>query len=118
MEKDGDRDGRVAGKNQPRENSPGRRQPGREFFITQSERLEKARSAMAKVKSKEEHPQDVKAGDEIILKTVNHHRIDVVAIERIGFQEKETGIRHAHGEMGEVIQNESENNQAAQRHRA
>src|SRR3954469_18514028 len=113
MEKDGDGDRSVAGENQPREDSPRRRQPRRQFLIIQTERLKKARGAMAQMEREQEHPEDVKTGDEIILEAVNHHRIDVVAIERIRFQEKETRIGHSDSEMGEVIENERENDQSA-----
>ncbi len=73
---------------------------------------------MAEMKREEKHPDDIKAGDEIILKAVDHHRVNVVAIERIGFQQKETRISYAHGKMGEVVKDERQHDKPAQRHRA
>ena len=58
---------------------------------------------------------DIKAGDDNVLKAVNHHRVNVVTIERIGFEQTETGISHPNGEMRQVINNKRQHDQSAHR---
>src|ERR1043166_4638851 len=113
MKQDSDRDRRVTNEDQPGQNAASRGELRRELFVVEPERLKKARRAVTEMEGEEEHSKDIKSGDEIILKTVDHHRIDVVAIQGIGFEEEKTRISHAHREMGEVIKNERENDQPA-----
>src|SRR5437016_12495757 len=118
MEENRDGNRAVTDKNEPRKNAPGRGEPGREFLVIQPERLKKARGPVAEMESEQKHSQNVKTGDVNILKAVDHHRINVVVIERIGFEQKETRIGHAHGKMREMIKNEHEHDEPAHRHGA
>src|SRR3954463_5022156 len=118
MKKNGNRDRGVADENEPGENSRGGRELWRQLLVIQSKRLKKARGPVAEVEREEKHPEDIEAGDEIILKAVDHHRVDIVAIQGIGFEEEEARIGHADGEVGEVIKDEREQDQPAERHRA
>src|SRR6266481_3598205 len=60
--------------------------------------------------------EHVEAGHKIILEPINHHRIDIIMAERIGFEQSETPIRHSHSEMGEVINDEREHDETAHQH--
>src|SRR5215212_2056645 len=71
---------------------------------------------MGQVQGEQKHGEDVKAGDDDALKAIDHHGIDVVPVERISFEEKEAGIRHPDGKMGEVVDDEGEDDEAAQPH--
>src|SRR2546423_3628284 len=68
------------------------------------------------MQSEQEHSENVKAGHEIILKAVNHHRVNIVAVERVDFEKKETRVGHPDREMREVIEDKSEHDEPAQRH--
>src|SRR3982074_3378935 len=116
MKKHRDGNRGVTDKNEPRENAAGRGKTGRDFLVIQSEGLKETRSAVAEMEGEQEHSQDVKARDENILKAVDHHRINVVAIERICLEQKETRIGHAHGEMCEVVKNKGQHDEPAHRH--
>ena len=118
MKKNRDRDGGVTNENQPGKNPAGGGETRRELFVIQAERLEKTRGSVAQMQGEQKHSEDIKAGDENILKAVDHHGIDVVAVERIRLEQQESGIGDADGEMREVIENEGENDQSAQRHGA
>src|ERR1041385_3598241 len=113
MEQDSDGDRRVTNEDQPGQNAARSSELRRELLVIEPERLKKTRGAVTEMEGEEEHSDDIKSGNEIILKAVDHHRIDVVAIQRIGFEKKETRISHAHREMGEVIKNEREHDQTA-----
>ncbi len=64
----------------------------------------------------QEHSEDVKGRNVDVLKAVNHHGVDVVAVERVGLEQQEPGIGDSDGEVREVIKNKGENDQAAQGH--
>jgi len=51
-----------------------------------------------------------------VLKSVNHHGVNVVTPERIHLEQCETRISYAHGEMSEVIDNEREHDESAHDH--
>ena len=67
-------------------------EPRRQLLVIQAKRLEKTRRAVAEMKGEQEQADDVKGRDVNVLKSVNHHRINVVMIERIVFQQRKTGI--------------------------
>ena|ERR1700682_6505660 len=71
---------------------------------------------MAQVQKKQEQPEHIKGGDDIILETVNHHRVNIVTVERIEFEQRKTGIGFAEGEMGKVISDEHQHDQSAYNH--
>lgn len=73
---------------------------------------------MAQMKREQEHGKDVKARDERTLESVNHHRIDVVMIERVEGEGVKAGVGRANGEMEDVIDDEGEQNKSAQNHAA
>src|ERR1051325_717482 len=58
---------------------------------------------MAQVQREKEQTENIEGRDINVLKPVNHHRVNVVMAERIGFEQKETPISHAHGEMGSTF---------------
>src|SRR5882724_4321947 len=64
----------------------------------------------------EEKADDVKGRHINILESVNHHRINVVAIERVEFKERELRIEFAAGEMEQVKDDEREHDQSAHDH--
>src|SRR6476659_1588925 len=99
MEEHSDRNRGVADKNEPGENLSGGRQLRRQLFVVQAQRLKKARGAMTQMQREQKHPQHIETRDEIVLKTVNHHRVNVVAIERVGFEKEKARIRDAHCEV-------------------
>src|SRR5439155_26103763 len=68
------------------------------------------------MKREEEQTHDVKARHVNVLKSVNHHRINVVAIERIEFEEWELRIEFAAGEMEQVKDDEREHDQSTDDH--
>src|SRR3954454_25350005 len=113
MEQDGNRDRGITNKDQPGQNASRGGELRRQLLVIEPERLKETRAAVTEMKREEEHSDDIKSGDEIILKAVNHHRVNVVAIQRVVFQEKKTRIRHSHRKMGEVIKNEGEHDEAA-----
>src|SRR2546423_11678410 len=108
MEQHRDRDRRVTDENEPGENAPSRGEFRRQLLVIESERLKKARCAVAQMEGKQKHAEDVEPRHEIILKAVDHHRINVIAVQRIGFQKKKTRIGHTNGEMREMIKDEGE----------
>src|SRR5215472_4779679 len=59
---------------------------------------------------------DVKDRHVNVLKSVNHHGINVVTSERIHLQQCKTRISHAHGEVSEVINNERKHHESAYHH--
>ena len=75
------------------------RQPRRQFLVIQAERLEKTRRAVAQMQREQKQAEDIKGGDVNVLKSVNHHGINVVMIERIVFEQREARIDTAHGKM-------------------
>src|SRR5437762_13953817 len=64
----------------------------------------------------EEYTHDVKARHVNVMKSVNHHRVNVVAIERIEFEEWELRIEFARGEMEQVKNDEREHDQSTDDH--
>src|ERR1700682_3101969 len=71
---------------------------------------------MAQVQKKQEQPEHIKSGDDIVLETVNHHRVNIVTVKWIEFEHRKMGIGFAEGEMGKVISDEHEHDQAAHDH--
>ena len=71
---------------------------------------------MREMKREKEQSDDVKDRDVNILESVNHHRVNIVAIERIDFQERELRIEFARGEVEQMKNDECEHNQAADDH--
>src|SRR5437879_13653792 len=59
---------------------------------------------------------DVKARHVDVLKSVNHHRINVGAIERIEFKKRKLRIEFARGEMEKMKDDEREDNESADEH--
>lgn len=117
-EENGGRDDAVTEEHQPGKNAARERETRRQLLVIEAERLEKTRRAVAQMEREEEHSEDVKSRDERALKAEDHHGIDVVMAERILRQGGKTRIGRAHGEMEEVIDDECEEDQAAQHHRA
>src|SRR5882724_1437157 len=68
------------------------------------------------MKREEEQTHDVKGRHVNVLESVNHHRINVVAIERVEFQKWELRIEFAAGEMEQVKDDEGEHDQSAHDH--
>src|SRR5947207_9856865 len=68
------------------------------------------------MQGQQEQADDVKDRYVNILKPVNHHRINVVAIERIEFKKGELRIEFAGGEVEEMKNNEREHDQSAHDH--
>src|SRR4029077_13262629 len=60
--------------------------------------------------------EHVKGRHEVILKAVNHHRIDIVVAERVRFKQTEPWVGYTNGEMSQVIDDEREHDQAAHQH--
>src|SRR5438477_11610588 len=59
---------------------------------------------------------DVKARHVDVLKSVNHHRINVGAIEQIEFKKRKLRIEFAGGEMEKMKDDEREDNESADDH--
>src|SRR5215467_1195344 len=59
---------------------------------------------------------DVKDRHVNVLKSVNHHGVNVVTSERIHLEQRKTLISHAYGEVSEVINNEREHNESTYHH--
>ena len=95
---------------------PSEREARCQFFIVEPKGLKKARRAVTEMKREKEKAEEVKRRYIVILKSVNHHRINVVMTKRIGFEQGEARIGHAHGEMSEMINYEGEHNQPAHDH--
>src|SRR5882762_861641 len=96
-------DRRIANEKRPGENSPAEREARCQFFIVEPKRLKKTRRAVTEMKREKEKAEEVKCRYIVVLKSVNHHRINVVMTKRIGFEQREARIGHAHGEMSEMI---------------
>lgn len=71
---------------------------------------------MREMERKQKESQNVETGHVNILKAVNHHRVNVVTIERIGFEQREAGVEIMTGEMQEVKNNKRENDEPAHNH--
>ncbi len=71
---------------------------------------------MSQVECEEKETDDVKARHVNVLESVDHHRINVVAIEQIKFEERELRIEFAGGEMEEMKNYEREHDQSADDH--
>src|SRR5205823_8883060 len=110
------RDRRVTDKKQPRKNAATDRESRRQFLIIESERLKKAGRTVAQMKREKKQPDDVKTRHVDVLKTVNHHRINIVAIQWIELEQWKLRIEFAAGEMEQVKNNECEDDQSAHHH--
>src|SRR5207302_722728 len=64
----------------------------------------------------EKQTDNVKTRDVNVLKSVDHHRINVEAIERIEFEEWKLRIEFASGEMKQMKNDEREHDQSAYDH--
>ena len=84
-EQDRDGDCNIPNEEQPGKNTCTECELRGQLLVIQTERLEKTRSAMSEVKGKQKQTDDVKGGDVNVLESINHHRINVVMIERIVF---------------------------------
>src|SRR4029077_8553144 len=71
---------------------------------------------MAKMQRQQKQTEDVESRYKIILEAVDHHRVHIIMTERIGFEQRETPVRHSHSEMGEVINDEREHDETAHQH--
>ena len=71
---------------------------------------------MGEMKGKQKQADDVKGRDVDVLESVNHHRINVVMIERIVFQHRKTGIEFPAGKMEQVKNDKDEHDQATHYH--
>ena len=111
-----DRDGGVTNEKEPGENACPKCELRRQLLIIQAKRLEKTRSAMGEMKGKQEQADDVKGRDVNVLESVNHHRINVVMIERIVFQHRKTGVEFPAGKMKKMKNDEREHDQPAHDH--
>src|SRR3954453_16380021 len=60
--------------------------------------------------------KNVKPADVIILKSVYHHRINVVVPERIRLEQSETRIGDTHCKMRNVVDDERKHDQPAHHH--
>src|SRR2546430_11171993 len=68
------------------------------------------------MKREQEQTDDVKRGDVNVLEPVNHHRIDIVAIKRVEFQERKLRVEFARGEVKQVENDEREDNESTHDH--
>ena len=73
---------------------------------------------MAQMEGKQEHSENVKPGNERALEAKDHHRIDVVMVERIHRQIQKSRVGAAKGEMEQVIDDENEQDEPAHHHGA
>src|SRR5438094_647836 len=64
----------------------------------------------------QEQPEDVKGRHEVILKAVNHHRIDIVVAERVRFKQIEPWVGYTNSEMRQMIDDKRQHDQAAHHH--
>src|SRR5438270_6151246 len=71
---------------------------------------------MGEMKGEQKQADNVKGRDVNVLESVNHHRINVVMIERIIFQHWKTGVEFPAGKMKEMKNDESEDDQSAHHH--
>jgi len=68
-----DRDGGVTNEKQPGENARSKCELRRQLLVIQTERLEKAGSAVGEMKGEQKQADDVKGRDVNVLESVNHH---------------------------------------------
>src|ERR1700719_1431331 len=68
------------------------------------------------MKGEQEKTDKIKARHIDVLESVDHHRIDVVAIKRIELQERELRIEFARGEVEQVKNDEREHDQSTDDH--
>src|SRR5437762_5378234 len=73
---------------------------------------------MGEMQCQEKQTDNVKTRHVNVLESVNHHRINVVTIERIEFEERELRIEFARGEMEQMKNDEREYDQSAGDHMA
>ena len=71
---------------------------------------------MAQMQREQEQTEHIKARHNVVLETVNHHRIDIVMAERVRLEQRKTRVGFAKGEMCEVISNKREHDQPAHHH--
>src|SRR4029077_18566165 len=106
----------VTDEKKPGENARGKCELRRQLLVVQTERLEKARSTVGQMKGEQEQTDDVKGRDVNVLESINHHRIDVVMIERIIFQHRKMSVEPSTGKMKKMENNERKHNQPAHDH--
>ena len=73
---------------------------------------------MAQMKSEQKHRQDVKGRDQRMRKANDHHRVDVVMIERIERKSVKARIGSSDREVQDVIDDEGEEDDPAPDHAA
>ena len=78
--------------------------------------MKEARRAMGEMKREQEKPEHIESGNKVILKSVNHHRVNVVMAVRIELEQIKAAIGFAECEMEEVIDDKREDDQAAHDH--
>src|SRR6476469_8171040 len=106
----------CAGWMRPSKNARGKCELRRQLLVVQTERLEKARSTVGQMKGEQEQPDTVERGDVNILKPVNHHRVNIVMVERIVLQQRKVRVELAAGEMQKMKDDEGEHYHSAYDH--
>src|SRR5207249_5921560 len=71
---------------------------------------------MAEMQGEQEKSQHIERRYIIILKSVHHHRVNIVMAEGIRFEQRETRIGFAESEMREVVSDKCEHNEPAHHH--
>ena len=71
---------------------------------------------MAEMEAEKKHGQNVKAGDERAGKPEHHHRVNIVMPERVHRENGEARIGRTKGEVEEMKDNESEQDDPAHDH--
>src|SRR4051794_4656712 len=118
--------------NQPKENGHGdggvaeEKEPGKdaraggkgrsEFLVIEAEGLQKAGSAVGQVQREQKKPNDIKSGDVNVLKSINHHRENIVMIEWIVFEQRKLRIEFMAREMEEMENDKREDDDPAHDH--
>src|SRR3984893_19066502 len=68
------------------------------------------------MKGEEKQTDDVKTRDVSVLKSINHHRVNIVAVERIEFEKRKLRIEFARGEVEQMKNDKREDDQSACHH--
>src|SRR5438105_2700012 len=66
----------------------------------------------------QEHGKNIKPRDKRLRKTEDHHRVNIIAAERIMRQTREARVGGAKGEVEQMIDDEGEQDEAAHYHGA
>ena len=90
------------------------------LFVLPAERMEHAADSVPEMQAEERHADDIEDGDDRVGETDDHHVVDVVAIFGV-MQRFEVGVGEVDslgldGEVQEVIDDEGEDDQAADEH--